>query len=107
MVGAPEAILIIDADARRRAFARDVLDRAGYDVRAAADEGQAAGLVAGWRPAAVVAAAPPIFAALASCPVVVLATPGAPPPADARVVATAVPFDRADLLAAVWVALNP
>ena len=102
-----EAVLIIDPDERRRAFARDVLARARYDVRATDDEGQAAALVVGWRPAAVVAPTPPSIAALASCPVVVTATPGTPPPAGAHIAAVAAPFDRADLLAAVWVALNP
>ena len=106
-MSAPEAILIIDPDERRRAFARDVLDRAGYDVRASADEERAAGLLRGWRPGMVVAPAPPSLDGASSCPVVVPATPGAPPPADARIVAVVAPFDRADLLAAVWVALNP
>ena len=102
-----EPILIIDHDERRRAFTRDVLDRAGYDVRAAADEGQATALLGAWRPAMVVAPSPPSLDGVSSCPVVVPATPGVPPPADARIAAVVAPFDRADLLAAVWVALNP
>ena len=99
--------MIIDPDERRLAFARDVLDRAGYDVRAASDEHGAAAMLDGRPPSAVVTAAPPRGAWLASCPVVLTATPGTPPPDDARIVAVAAPFDRADLLAAVWVALNP
>ena len=55
MVDALDAILIIDPDERHRAFARDVLDRAGYDVRATAAEDEAAHLLDRWRPAAVVA----------------------------------------------------
>jgi CheY-like chemotaxis protein len=106
-MGGLEAVLIIDPDARRRTFARDVLDRAGYDVRAAADEGRAGRLLAGWHPAVVVAATRPSMGALSSCPVIIVATPGTPVPAGARIVTVAAPFDRADLLAAVWVALNP
>ena len=102
-----EAVLIIDPDERRRAFARDVLDRAGYDVRAAADEGEAAGLLATWQPAVVIAPLPPSADGLSSCPVVLTATPRALVLDRPRVAAAAAPFDRADLLAAVWVALNP
>ena len=104
---APEAILIIDPDERRRAFTRDVLDRAGYDVRAADGEGRAAGLLGGWRPGAVVAATPPTVAGLAGCPVVMMAAAGMSVFPRRRLVAVAAPFDHADLLAAVWVALNP
>ena len=102
-----DAILVIDPDERRRAFAHDVLNHAGYEVRTAADQGQAAGLLGGWRPAVVVAPAPVSIAALASGSLVVVATPRATVPADARTAAVAAPLDRADLLAAVWVALNP
>ena len=102
-----EAILIIDPDERRRAFARDVLDRAGYDVRAASDEHGAAAMLDGHPPAAVVAAAPPTIAALASRPVILVATSGTSPTVGAHAIVVPASFDRADLLAAVWVALNP
>jgi len=105
-VDAPEAILIIDPDKRRRAFARDVLDRAGYDVRTAADEDAAAALLGEWSPVAVVAATPPRRRELAARPVIAIGTPAASVPEHARLVMAA-PFDRADLLAAVWVATNP
>jgi DNA-binding NtrC family response regulator len=106
-VDGPEAILIIDPDERRRAFARDVLAGAGYDVRATDDEDEAADLLDRWRPAAVVAVAPPTIAALASRPVILVATSGTSPTVGAHAIVVPASFDRADLLAAVWVALDP
>jgi len=84
-----ETILVVDPDDRRGSSIRDILDRAGYDVRIAADEGQAAAVLDRWQPAVVVAPTPPRDG-LAHLPTV-----------------TVFALDRADLLAAIWVALNP
>ena len=84
-----ETILVVDPDDRRRSSVRDILDHAGYDVRVTADERQAAAVLDGWQPAAVVAPTPPRDG-LSHLPTITVSA-----------------FDRADLLAAVWVALNP
>ena len=85
-----ETILVIDPDARRRSFARDALDRAGYDVCTAVDQGEAARLLDGRQPALVVAPTPTRADGLSRVPLVDVSA-----------------LDRAELLAAVWVALNP
>ncbi len=105
---ASDRALIIDDDSERVAFAREVLERAGYEVRVAAGAAEVAPLARRWRPAVVVTSAPHAPDGLADVPTVTIAddrTVRAVDPAGPSPVVA--PFDRADLLAAVWVALNP
>ena len=105
---ASDRALIVDDDPERVAFAREVLERAGYEVRVAAGAAAVAALARRWRPAVVVASAPYAPDGLADVPTVTVAegrTVRVLDPAGPSLVVA--PFDRADLLAAVWVAANP
>ncbi len=115
-----ERVLVADDDANVRAYLADVLDAAGYEVTTSADGQEALECLDRWRPGAILldVRMPRVDGRafcerlgmrsdLADIPVLIMSSPDALDdriPGCHAVGVLEKPFDRADLLAAVWVA---
>jgi DNA-binding response OmpR family regulator len=115
-----DTILVVDRATEPRRLVTTTLETAGYDVHVAASSADAERLLAEWTPAAIILGPtlPPdagravrqslAHRGAANVPIVVIGDGDAGMHApDECIVVLDGSIDRADLLAAVWVATNP